>query len=97
LRFWDSSALVPLIVTQDASALADEWLTEDANVAVWTLSGVELVSAVMRLRREGRLEEAQVNAARINRLPRLLAVPGIGISAAVTPDGFRSPQRRSTI
>ena len=55
MRYWDSSALVHLIVRQARSAEAERWLSEDGLVATWTLTQVELLSAVHRLAREGRL------------------------------------------
>jgi predicted nucleic acid-binding protein len=57
MKFWDSSALVPLIVRQDGSAKAEEWLAADPEVVMWTLTFVELVSALRRLVREGSLHE----------------------------------------
>ena len=57
MRFWDSSAIVPLIVTQAASPDTDRWLAEDDKVAVWTLTPVEVASAVRRLVREGAIDE----------------------------------------
>lgn len=63
MRFWDSSALVPLIVAQAGSSKADQWLSEDGDIAVWTLTPVELASAVMRLAREGLIGEAEANNA----------------------------------
>jgi predicted nucleic acid-binding protein len=63
MRFWDSSALVPLIVAQAASPQADSWLSDDRELALWTLTGVELSSALRRLVREGRLAERDANTA----------------------------------
>lgn len=63
MRFWDSSALVPLVVTQAASPTTDKWLSEDAGIAVWTLTPVELVSALMRLVREGSMKEEEASDA----------------------------------
>jgi hypothetical protein len=57
LRFWDSSALVGLVVDQPATAPAAAWIREDREVAVWTLTQVEMVSALRRLVREDALEE----------------------------------------
>jgi hypothetical protein len=36
VRFWDSSALVPLVVQQPASPEVELWIAEDAAVVVWT-------------------------------------------------------------
>lgn len=57
MRFWDSSALVPLVVRQPGSVEADRWLGEDAEVVIWTLTSVEVVSALRRLVRDGDLGE----------------------------------------
>jgi predicted nucleic acid-binding protein len=57
MRFWDSSALVPLVVQQPVSPEVEQWIAEDAAVVAWTLTPIELVSAVRRLLREGALDE----------------------------------------
>jgi predicted nucleic acid-binding protein len=57
VRFWDSSAIIPLLVTQSLSGRADAWLGEDAEFAVWTLTTVEITSALRRLVRDELLEE----------------------------------------
>lgn len=63
MRFWDSSALVPLIVAQTASPDADRWLAEDRQVVVWTLTAVELASAITRLAREGQITDGEASRA----------------------------------
>ena len=57
MRFWDTSAVVPLVVRQSASAKTDRWYAEDPAIAIWTLTTVEIASALWRLRREGALKE----------------------------------------
>lgn len=57
MRFWDSSAVVPLLVGQPASPQADEWLGEDGGIVLWTLTLVELTSAIQRLVRERLIRE----------------------------------------
>lgn len=57
MKFWDSSALVPLVVQQPASAQAEAWIADDPDVVTWTLAPVEIVSALRRLVREDGLEE----------------------------------------
>lgn len=52
MRFWDTSALVPLFVTERASRHVERWLREDADVVVWMLTRVELLSAFARRRRQ---------------------------------------------
>ena len=60
MRFWDSSALVPLVVRQPGSAEVEAWLADDSELVVWTLTGVEIVSALRRLLRDGVLRESVV-------------------------------------
>ena len=60
MRFWDSSAIVPLLVKQPRSPDAERWLSEDSDLMVWTLSPVEVTSALQRLVREGSLEANDV-------------------------------------
>lgn len=62
MRFWDSSALIPLLVGQPTSSRVDDWLADDAAIAIWTLTPVELSSALQRLLREGSLTEALADA-----------------------------------
>ena len=57
MRFWDSSALVPLLVEQDASSRVAAWVTADDTMALWTLTPVEIVSALRRLVRAEALGE----------------------------------------
>lgn len=51
MRFWDTSALIPLFVAEDATGIVQRWLRADREVIVWTLSRVELLSALARRRR----------------------------------------------
>ncbi len=57
MRFWDSSALVPLVVTQPSSRDAESWIAQDGSMVLWTLAEIEVASALWRLVREGRLDE----------------------------------------
>lgn len=63
MRFWDSSALIPLLIHQPASKQTDAWLAGDGQLAIWTLSEVEITSALWRLVREGRLDESAAREA----------------------------------
>ena len=63
MRFWDSSALVPLVVRQAGSVETDRWLEEDAEVVTWSLTPVEVVSALRRLVRDGELAERSARQA----------------------------------
>lgn len=57
MRFWDSSAVVPLLVEQGASSRVAAWVAEDRTMVLWTLTPVEVVSALQRLVREGAIDE----------------------------------------
>ena len=53
MRFWDSSALIPIVVREGRSPLVETLATDDPEMMVWWASPVECGSAVHRLRREG--------------------------------------------
>lgn len=55
MRFWDTSALVPLVIEQPASARARELLADDPDIVAWWGTPIECWSALARLRRESRL------------------------------------------
>lgn len=57
MRFWDSSAVLPLFVRQEGSVRSDAWFREDPVLAIWTLTPVEITSALWRLVREAALDE----------------------------------------
>lgn len=63
MRFWDSSAIIPLCLSQPASPAAQALLREDPAMVAWWGSPVECWSAFARLRREGVLDETAVQAA----------------------------------
>ena len=58
MKFWDSSALVPLLVEQSASARMGAYFREDPAVIVWWGTRVECDAAIARLERERQLEPA---------------------------------------
>lgn len=64
MRFWDTSALIPLVVGERETTRARRWLRKDPDVVVWTLSRVELLSALARRRREEPGAARQLLAAR---------------------------------
>jgi predicted nucleic acid-binding protein len=56
MRFWDSSALVPLFVDEPSTDAVVALLRDDPHVAVWWATPVECASALARLEREGGLD-----------------------------------------
>ncbi|MDA8204392.1 MAG: type II toxin-antitoxin system VapC family toxin [Chloroflexi bacterium] len=55
MRFWDSSALVPLLVGEPTTAAVIAELERDPALVVWWATQPECVSALARLEREGAL------------------------------------------
>lgn len=55
MMFWDSSAVVPLIVAEAATASAQRLLREDPAILVWWATPVECTSAIARLERDHEL------------------------------------------
>lgn len=70
MRFWDSSAVVPLLVHEPASAVSTQLLEDDPRMLVWWLTPVECTSALTRLEREGALASADLSTA-LERLAEL--------------------------
>lgn len=55
MRFWDTSAVVPLLLEQTATVSVEALLSEDPEIVAWWGTPAECASAAARLRREGRL------------------------------------------
>jgi len=64
MRFWDASALVPLLIDQPATETARRLLAEDDAIVTWWGSVVECWSAFARLRRDRVITVAEEEAAR---------------------------------
>lgn len=72
MRFWDSSALVPLLVHESTSVSMRSLVKADPAIAVWRLAGTEVTSALWRRRRADEIDEAT----------RQLAETGLGVLEA---------------
>ncbi|MDX2166326.1 MAG: PIN domain-containing protein [Deltaproteobacteria bacterium] len=57
MRYWDASALVPLVV-EEPSSVPLRALARDGGIVTWCLSAVEIRSAIERRAREGALSAA---------------------------------------
>ena len=66
MKFWDSSALVPLLVEQADSKRMQRILHADVSITVWWATVVECASAVTRLEREGKLTDLETEEALAN-------------------------------
>ena len=60
MRFWDASAVVPVLVTEAGSDRLLDLLDEDPEMLVWWGTPVECVSALARREREGTLSAASL-------------------------------------
>jgi predicted nucleic acid-binding protein len=63
VRFWDASALLPLLVDQPASARLLDLLRRDPVVAIWWGTPAECASGLARLQRDGTLARSEVRQA----------------------------------
>ena len=59
MRYWDASALVPLVVAEPASKAFRSRLAEDGHIVTWAWTRTEIVSAIERRTREGLLSRPQ--------------------------------------
>jgi len=64
VRFWDSTAVVPLLVEEEKSAAARRALKDDPEIATWWGTPVECGSAIARLERGNVLSLDGAGAAR---------------------------------
>ena len=63
MRFWDSSALLPLLVREATSKTVAATYEADPSVVAWWGSQIECASALARLEREDRLAGAGLTVA----------------------------------
>jgi uncharacterized protein len=52
MKFWDSSAVVPVLVMEAMTPIVSKILAEDRHMHVWWATEVECVSSLARLERE---------------------------------------------
>ncbi|HEY9871223.1 MAG TPA: type II toxin-antitoxin system VapC family toxin [Candidatus Obscuribacterales bacterium] len=60
MRFWDSSAVLPLLRKETATAQVMKWSAEDRLLIVWWGTVVECAAALARVEREGNLPVSSV-------------------------------------
>lgn len=63
MKFWDSSAVLPLLVQEGTTAAAVALASRDPAMLVWWATAIECASALARLEREGGLDEAAARQA----------------------------------
>ncbi|MDQ3238543.1 MAG: type II toxin-antitoxin system VapC family toxin [Actinomycetota bacterium] len=64
MRFWDTSAVIPLISEEATSDVVSDLLHEDREITVWWGTWVECSVAISRLSREGSLDVESEEEAR---------------------------------
>ena len=73
MRYWDTSALVPLVVAEAQTQRMRSLLEEDPHIVTWAWTAVEFASAVERRARQGELTREQRRDA-LSRFAELAAV-----------------------
>src|SRR3990172_9179089 len=89
VRFWDTSALVPLCVSEPASRKVRRLATADPSLVVWWGTRTECLSAFARGRRDGKLAAAVEQRAR-----RVLASLAAEWSEVLPTDAVRDRAER---
>jgi uncharacterized protein len=72
VKFWDASAIVPLLIAEESTPWLQAVATNDSAMLVWWGSAVECVSALARLERDGVLKGRAMTLA-LERLRQLSA------------------------
>ena len=72
MKFWDASAIVPLLVAEELTRRLQTLAAEDPAMLVWWGSTVECISALARLERDGALN-VRAMALALQRLRQLSA------------------------
>jgi len=72
VKFWDASAIVPLLVAEGSTLRLQDLAAKDPTMLVWWGSEVECVSALARLERDGALPPHAMTIA-LRRLGQLSA------------------------
>jgi hypothetical protein len=64
VKFWDTSAIVPLLVDEPASSRVEEVVRGDPDMLVWWGTPIECLSALARRERDGGLSPKGADQAR---------------------------------
>jgi hypothetical protein len=72
MRFWDSSAVIPLLVPEVMSGLMQKLFEGDPVIVAWWATEIECTSAIARRQRLGQLRE-ELTAEAFTRLSALQA------------------------
>jgi predicted nucleic acid-binding protein len=64
VKFWDASAIVPLVALEKETGEYRTLLAEDTDIVVWFLTPVEVISALTRRLREKSLKPMEFSRAK---------------------------------
>ena len=64
MKFWDSSAIVPLVCRENATASMLRLYSRDMDILVWGLTRTEVLSALCRHARDGSLSQKSFGEAK---------------------------------
>jgi uncharacterized protein len=71
MKFWDASAIVPLVLTEPTTKAVQTLAEKDPTLIVWWATEVECASAIARLERDDALDDAAATQA-FHRLRQLV-------------------------
>ncbi len=83
MRYWDSSALVPLFFDEPTSQEMARLVADDPDVVVWALTSVELLSMIARLERSSEGLEDLLSGVRRDALERIRCCNAVTLVDAV--------------
>jgi predicted nucleic acid-binding protein len=63
MKFWDASAIVPLLMTEPTTKAVQTLAEKDPTMLVWWAAELECASAIVRLERDAALDDAAVTQA----------------------------------
>jgi predicted nucleic acid-binding protein len=64
MKFWDSSAIVPLVVNEEETDYCLKTLSHDQEMLIWCLSRLEVMSALCRQVRDKTLSDTEFQKAK---------------------------------
>ncbi|MGB7951457.1 MAG: type II toxin-antitoxin system VapC family toxin [Candidatus Binatia bacterium] len=89
MKFWDASAVVPLVASEKETGDCRSVLAEDTDIVVWFLTPVEVISALTR-----RLREQSIKPIEFSRAKEQLAALESAWSEVISVERVRERARR---
>ena len=88
MRFWDSSAIVPLVMAEASTRRIHSLLEADPDVTMWWTSRVECWSAIARSRRRGKLDAAAERRAIGRAILDMIAESNVNLEVVPLPEPY---------